>query len=112
MSPGIEKILQVGDDEVRLLFTNRALGEAEESLGKGTIEVLQDFQQGGSLREIAAFLRAGMEAARRKGRVNRRPYTMNDAYEVMDELGFSAVAVEVIDAISDILTSGQDDSKN
>ena len=105
-----EHIITLGDREVRVLFTNRALGEIEKETGKSVIGIAQGFTKNeAGVREIAIILRAGMEAARRSARDGGKPVTMDDAYEVMDEVGFSVVASEVMMAIAAVLSY---DSKN
>jgi len=99
-----EAIVQAEDREVRVLFTNRALAEAESAMGKSVIGVAQGFADGASgISELAHLLRAGMEAARRDGREGGRALTLNDAYAVLDEAGFAAVAEPVMLAIANVL---------
>ena len=57
--------IQDGEREVRLLYTNRALANAERALGKSVIAVAQAFGTGGcGIYDVAQLLLAGMEAAR------------------------------------------------
>lgn len=113
-----ETILQAGDREVRLLYTNRALADAEGQMGRSIIAVAQGFASGESalgIAELGHLLRAGMEAARRDARESGRAITLNEAYSVMDEAGFSRVARAVFGAISEVLSydgSGGDQSPN
>lgn len=99
-----ETTIQVGEDEVRVLFTNRALAEAERRLGKSIIGVAQGFADGSSgVIETMHVLRAGMEAARRDAREGGRPVTLNAAYDVLDTAGFTAVAAAVMEAVAAVL---------
>jgi len=102
-----EGIILAGEAEVRVLYTNRALAEAEQALGKSVIGVAQGFVNGDSgILELAQVLRAGMEAARREAREARKPITLNEAYEVLDEAGFAAVAEVVLIAVAEVLSYG------
>ena len=104
MSARGEGVIQAGDREVQVLFTNRALAEAEDAMGKGIIGVADGFSSGQTgIRDVAYLLRAGMEAARREARDGRRPITMVDAYAVLDDAGFSAVTMVVMTAVADVL---------
>jgi len=96
--------LQLKDREVRLLYTNRALSEAEAELDKSILLTIQGFVNGKSgVTDIAALLKAGMEAGRREARISNKPITMNDAFEVMDEVGLTATAEAVMKAITGVL---------
>lgn len=101
-----EGIINANGREVVLLFNNRALANAEKELGKGIVEVIGSFQSGGSVGDIAILLRHGMEAARRDQRVGGRPVSMVDAYAVMDEAGFTAVAASIMEAVAAVLSYG------
>lgn len=102
-----EVTLQAGGRQVRLLYTNRALAEAESAMGKSVIGVAQGFASGQSgITEVAHLLRAGMEASRRDAREGGRPITLNEAYDVLDEAGFAGAAGAVFTAISEVLSYG------
>jgi len=103
-----EFVLQAGERKVQILFTNRALASAEKAMDKPILGVLQNFGQG-SVQDLALMLQAGMEAARRDARESGRVITLNEAYEVMDEAGFSATAAAVFSAIGEVLSYGQED---
>lgn len=111
-----EATIQAGDREVRVLFTNRAIAEAEEACGKSIIEVSQGYADGKSgIRELAALLRAGMEGARRDERTGGRPISMQETYEVLDDAGFAAAAETVMMAVAAVLSYGteaEDDLPN
>ena len=102
-----EATIQAGEREVPILFTNRALGEAEGEIGKSIIGVAQGFTEGTTgIGDIAHLLRAGMEAARRDAHAGGSRVTLNDAYQVLDEAGFTAVTVAVMEAVSVVLNFG------
>lgn len=106
-----EGTIQAGDREVSVLFTNRALADAEKAIGRGIIGVAQGFQDGRSgVGDVAHLLQAGMEAARRDERRGGRSVTIQDAYEVLDKAGFTAVANAVMLAVAAVLEyDGRDD---
>lgn len=105
-----EQIIQVGDDEVRVLFTNRSLAEAEQVMGKPILGVAQGLLNGQSgITEVAHLLRVGMQAARRDA--NERPFTvqLDKAYRVLDEVGFAMVMTAVMEAVTAVLGYSADD---
>lgn len=104
MSARSEQIIATDDREVKILFTNRALATAEKSLGKSVIGVAQGFANGGSgITEIAILLQVGMDEYRRDARLGGSAVTINDAYAVMDEVGFSETANVVMNAIAQVI---------
>lgn len=105
-----EATIQAGEREVRILFTNRALAEAEGQIGKSIIGVAQGFTEGTTgIGDIAHLLRAGMEAARRDAHAGGKVVTLKDAFQVLDEAGFSAVTVAVMEAVAAVLSFGTED---
>jgi hypothetical protein len=108
-----DAVIQAGKREVRLLFTNRALANAERQIGKSVIAVAQGFARGDtSIGDMAALLAAGMEAARQEARIGGRATTLNDAYGVMDAVGFERAAQAVMEAIASVLSyKGDDDGQ-
>jgi len=102
-----ESTIQAGDREVRVLFTNRALGDAEQQLGRSIIGVSRGLQDGSSgIREIVVLLRVGMEAARRDAREGGRSITIPDAYNVLEHAGFAAVTEAVMMSVAAVLSYG------
>lgn len=110
-----EAELQAGGRTVRLLYTNRALAEAEQAIGKSIIGMAQGFSEGTSgILELGHLLRAGMEAARRDARAGGRPVTLDEAYDVLDGVGFAGAAQAVFTAVAAVLSydGGGDESPN
>jgi len=101
-----EAILSLPDGtEARILFTNRAVAEAEAALGRSVIVLLEDFQEGrAGIIETATLLRVGMEAERRDSRSGGRVVSDNDAYNVLDQVGFGRALAAVMEAVSAVLT--------
>lgn len=105
-----EQIIQADGREVRVLFTNRAIADAEARIGKSIIGILEGYDVGTTgIRETASLLRSGMEAARRedgqRGRVS-----IDEAYDLLDAAGFAAVVEAVVLAIGDVLSYGPEGS--
>lgn len=93
-----------GEQEVELLYTNRALADAEAAVGRGIVTILEGFQDGTcGVTEAAKILRVGMEAARRDSRAGGRVVTENDAFTVLDAVGYSRTLVIIMEAIAYVL---------
>lgn len=102
-----EVTIETDTRTLSILFTNRALAEAENTMGRSIIAVAQGFASGDSalsISELAQMLRSGMEAARRDAKISGRVVSMNDAFDVLDEVGFTRVAQAVFGAISVVLS--------
>lgn len=113
MSARGEGMIKVDGREVAVLFTNRALMAAEKQMGKSVIAVTQGFIDGAAgMNELAALLQAGMEAARRDSGDRGRVTSVNDAVEVLDEAGFTAVAQVVMGAVAAVLSYGAGENGN
>ena len=103
-----EATIQIGDREVQVLFTNRALAEVEQRLNRSILDVAQGMANGTTgISETVVLLRAGMEAARRDAREPGPAVALNTAYDVMDGAGFGPVAEAVMDAVGAVLSYGQ-----
>lgn len=102
-----EGIIQSGETEYRVLFTNRALAEAESATSKSIIAIAQGFASGMTgIGDVAHMLTVGLEAARRDTNAGGRTYTVADAYRIMDKVGFADVARVVMEAVSAVLRFG------
>lgn len=105
-------ILIVGDDEHRILFTMRALAEAEKRLGKSMIALAQGAVEGVmGVGDIASLLQIGLNAARRDAMGGARPLPPNRAFELMEEAGFSTAAAVVLEAVGAVLAYDPDDEE-
>ena len=105
-----ESIVTVGEGEYRILFTNRALAEAEKAIGKSTVAIARDAQQLDiSLSDLAVLLRVGMEASRRDMGNHGRSVLSTDAFDLMDVAGFTKCATAVIEALAAVLSYDPDD---
>ena len=99
-----ERVIETENGEVRILFTNRALANAEAQLNRGVFEVLTDLQSGGRIGDVAVLLQASMEAARRDAREGGKPVSLARAYEVLDDVGYAAAAIAVVEAVAEVVS--------
>lgn len=112
-----QRTFEAGDREITILLTNRAFADAEERLDKGIVGILQGFEIGESgIRDVAALLWAGMQEARRRGhhiepRSGSR-LTINDAYDVMDEIGLPQALIIVAETTADAMSYESDPDPN
>lgn len=104
-----ERIIEAGDDEIRVLFTNAALAAAEQRLGRSVLAIMRNLVDGtAGVEETAQLLRAGMEAANR----GRDRVSMRDVYGIMDQVGFTTVLGVVLEAATEVLIYKGPASKN
>lgn len=100
-----EGVLQVAEREFRVLFTNRALAEAEQATGLSVMKLAD--KDNLSIAVLARMLQVGLEAARRDmapAQRQHKPYTLDDAWKIMDELGFAQVLPVVMEAFIAVIT--------
>ncbi len=100
-----EATIQVGDDAHAILFTNRAVAEVERALDKSALQIIRNGNDL-SMNDAALLLRIGLEYGRRDRRDNHRAYTVEDAFAILDEAGFMAVARAILEGLSAVLTYG------
>lgn len=93
-----------GEREVEVLFTNRAVAEAEAAVGRSIVAILEGYQTGAcGMTETVKLLRVGMEAARRDSRAGGRVVTEGDAFEVLDAAGYTRTLATLMEAIAFVL---------
>ena len=108
-----ESIIRSGETEHRILFTNRALAEAESACGKSVIAIAQGFANGATgIGDVAQMLAVGLEAARKDAKLGGRSLTLGDAYRIMDEVGFTITARAVMEAVAAVLKFGADSDED
>ena len=108
-----EGVIHLADRDVYVLYTNRALMDAERQIGKSILDVLDGFTRNTSgITELAHLLLAGMRAARRDMRTGGPAVRLEDALAVMDEAGFAAVATVVMEAVAAVLSYGGGQEEN
>lgn len=107
-----EALLEIGDDSYPILFTNRALAEAEQRTGRSITMLLRDASTGHiGIGEAAALLLTGLEAGRRDAKTGGKAFTMANAYDMMDAVGFGNVAKIVLEGISAVVAFDPNDEE-
>lgn len=86
----------------RLLFSNRALADAEKMLGKSIPSIFKTIENVG-FNDIAVMFFVGMDAAKRYYRLPGKRYSMNDTFQLMDEIGFIAITPIIAKAVGDVI---------
>jgi hypothetical protein len=100
-----ERFLEANGQRYTVLFTNRALAEAERALARPIIGLLTSAQGGDlSIGDVARLLQIGLECGRRDAQAPGPQLTLQDAWGIMDELGFSQVTQAVFGAVADVLS--------
>ena len=98
-----EATIVAGDEQVRVLFTNRAIAEAEKAIGRSILGILQGFVENTTgIGDLAQLLLQGMQAARRDAR-GGSVVRIQDAWDVLDAAGFGTVAAAVMEAVAAVL---------
>jgi hypothetical protein len=97
-----EAFIEVDGERLAVLLTNRALSEVEKATGKTVLELARGAENTG-MSEAAQLLRAGLEYGRRDARNGGRQVTLDDAWRIMDQLGFVPVVEVVLKALADVL---------
>jgi hypothetical protein len=101
------RTIEVDGREITILFTNRALMSVEKQIGKGIIGFLNGFTLNSvdiGINDMVAFLRAGMEAARQDSRKSGKPVSNDDALDIIDQIGITAVIVPVMEAVAEVVS--------
>ncbi|MFH0902333.1 MAG: GTA-gp10 family protein [Pseudomonadota bacterium] len=100
-----EGYLDLDGETYAVLFTNRAIAEAEKATGKGILQLLNGFRNDTTgVIDLVQLLAVGLEAARREGRSRAGGYNINDAWRLLDQLGFATVAEVVFGALADVMS--------
>ena len=101
-----EAVLEANGESYRILFTNRAIAEAEQRTGKAFLHLLRlaSIEDLG-VNDVANLLVTGLEAARRETG-GGRPYQITQAFDLMDAVGFVQAAQAVVLALTAVLTFG------
>jgi len=102
-----EAFLEADGQSYPILFTNRAVVEAEQRTGKAFLHLLRQATQGElGMGDVASLLLTGLEAARRDSHASGKPYQINQAFDLIDAVGFQQAAAAVIAALTEVLTFG------
>jgi hypothetical protein len=99
-----ESQLVVKGQTYNLLYTNRALIEAEQATQKGIMQLFREVRDDSMhVQDLVTLLRVGLEAARRDGKAGGRPYSQIDAIQIQDQAGFAPVMAAVWAGIGNVL---------
>lgn len=99
-----EETIVIGEKEISVLFTNRALAEAEGKLGESVTVTAGKLASGDvSMNTLAELLRCGMQAAARDAGETSR-VSINEAFDVLDGAGFTFVLEKVATAMTGCLS--------
>lgn len=99
--------LEVDGKVYEILFTNKALADAEKATGKTVLQLANEARaQATGMGDTAQLLYIGIETARRENRSGGKSYSLMDAWRIMDALGFAAVLTVVLEAMTDVLSYG------
>jgi len=103
--PNQERTFEAGGKTYTIRFTQNALYRLEKELGRPLLAALQSL----GVVEVQAMMWAGLEGARLKGRAENCPtdetagqagrarrFTIDEAGEIIDELGGAAAAAPII----------------
>jgi hypothetical protein len=102
--------LTVPQGPVRLLFTNRALAQAETTSGLSIMKIVTAMSEKDvSQNLLAALLQAGMQAARREAG-QPGAVSLDEAWVVIEALGYRAVLVPVVEAVAAVFSWGAEET--
>ena len=100
-----EGYLELDGERYAVLFTLRALADAEQFTGKSIMQLMAAAQANAmSVGNLAQMLAVGLEYARRERKGRVRPYDVNDAWRLLDGLGFTIVLVVVLEALAAVMS--------
>ena len=104
-----EAVLTVEDVAYPILFTNRALAQAEKAIGKPMLQLLQALEQSTlGISDTAQLLAIGIEFGRRDAGSGPKMLTVDNAWRIMDAVGFTTVAKAVLVAVVDVLVFAEE----
>ncbi len=96
-----EGVIHAKGRDIPLLFTTRALLNAEKQLGKSIPSILRGFVSNTSgYTELVALLRVGMEAARVEAHADGQPISNSDVIAIIDEVGYITANNPVMEALA------------
>lgn len=109
-----EAYLERDGEQVPILLTNRALAEVEKRLGVRFLGMLAGGDDSAhmmaylfrelSVECISELLRAGLEYGRQDAKLQRQRYTINDAWQIIDQHGIAEITVIVATALAQVLS--------
>lgn len=100
-----EGYLELDGERYPILFTLRAIAEAEAATGKTVLQLMREAQTNTmGVGDLARLLAVGLEHARREGR--GRVGGAEQAWALLERLGFMPVAVIVFEALAAAMSYG------
>ncbi len=100
-----ETTIQLPDGEqATLLFTNQALAQGERLTGKTMMALVTAAQSNDiGIQDVAHLLQVGMEFARRDAGRAGKPVTPQQAWDVLERVGFGTCAAAVLEGVATVL---------
>lgn len=99
-----EGFLELDGETYLILFTNRAIADAERTTGKSILQLVNAGQNDSlGIGDVAHLLAVGLEWGRRDGQRQGGTYSINDAWRLLDQLGFVACLEVVLAALAAVL---------
>jgi hypothetical protein len=101
-----ESYLELDGERYTLLYTNRAIAEAEKAIGRPAVQIVNATARGDGVAtgDIANLLAVGLEYARRNHLRSGDGTTSNDAWRLLDGCGYGACLSAVIDGLVAVLS--------
>jgi hypothetical protein len=99
-----EAYLVVDGEQRPILFTNRALSEAERLIGRALFGLIMAGKTELTFEATAQLIWVGMEHGRRDARVGGAAYKISDAWAVMDACGIGPCVTAVFEAITAVMS--------
>jgi hypothetical protein len=91
-----------------ILFTNRAIADAERATGKTVMKLMRGFASDDiGMSDVAILLMVGLQYARREHRSRAGANDTQDAWTLLNKLGFAAVASVVFTALTEVMSYRQ-----
>ncbi|MBU0777926.1 hypothetical protein KKF82_06690 [Patescibacteria group bacterium] len=99
-----EGYLELDGQRHEILFTNRALADAERLTEKSVMQFLRDAGMV-SISDLVQYVAVGLRYAQRDSGPSRRGgFDIDTAWQLLDGLGMTAVAKVVLDALADVIS--------
>ena len=116
-----EAYLELDGEQAPILLTNRALAEVEKRLGvrflgmlaggDNTQQIMAYLFRELSVECIAELLRAGLEYGRQDAGLRRQRYTLDEAWQIIDQNGIAEITVVVGTALGEVLSYHRTEDK-
>lgn len=94
-----------GEQQVGMLFTIRAISQAEKKIGTGILALIAETQAGTvGMEAVATLLQCGVMAYRNENGGKSKQATLEYAYDVIGAAGYSHAVEVIFEAIADALS--------